>query len=316
MRKSILFILFMALMLVSVGSAYACESCLLSRTGRDESQTIAKSESGKFLLKYWYERQDWESMDPAAAHELHHDGHHIHVKTTESIHHFGAGYNWNDRLLTTLDLPFVSRSALEIHSHANVGKEYTAQGFGDATVTTIYEAWTKGEQSLGLVAGVKLPTGATREINPLGSRFEPELQPGTGSWDYHLGGVYRASSKYLDLTTNMLYVIKNEGAQAYQFGNVFSLAAFLDYVPPQDTIFKDARPGLVFNWKEEARHEDNGIKESDSGGSTVFLGPEFSYNPNERSKLFVNFQWPVYQDLGGVHQEVEKIWNAGAQLTF
>ncbi|MCB9771607.1 MAG: transporter [Candidatus Omnitrophica bacterium] len=318
MKNKFFFILylFLGLMLVNATSVLACESCLLSRTGRDESQVNAKSADSRLLFKYWFERQDWKSMDLNAAHELHHDGHHVHVKTSESIQHLGAGYIWNKHFLTTLDLPYVRRKSLEVHSHANMGKEYTSQGFGDVTVSGIYDFWKTKQRDIGVVVGVKVPTGSTHEINPQGARFESEMQPGTGSWDYHLGGVYQQSFTHLDLTANMLYVFKNEGAQNYQFGNVFSTTVFIDYIPPQNTVLKNVRPGIMMNWKDEARHEDRGEKESDSGGSTVFLGPELSLSTNDYFKVFVNFQWPVYQDLGGVHQEVDKIWNLGTQVRW
>jgi len=297
-------------------AAWACDSCLLQRVGRDTGAVTSGSEDGKFLFKYWFERQEWEYIDPDVAHDLHHDGHHVHVKTEEDVHHFDFGYEWTENFMTTIDLPYVRRGSLDIHDHATLGNEYISEGWGDAAVTAAYDVWKESSQKASVIAGVKLPTGETQELNPQGERFEAELQPGTGSDDYLFGGVYRRTFENFDVTANAIYTFKTEGDQNYEFGDVFSTTLFVDYIPAQDSVFKNVRPGLILSFKDEAKHQEDGAKISDSGGTTVFLGPEISVVAHDNVDLFANVQWPVYQELGGVHQEMDLMWNAGVKVSW
>ena len=66
--------LFLAYLFSNIKVSLACESCLLSRTGRDGGQAVAKNEDSKFFFKYWFEQQQWKNMDLNVAHDLHHDG--------------------------------------------------------------------------------------------------------------------------------------------------------------------------------------------------------------------------------------------------
>ena len=52
MRIKVLFImgLFLAYLFSNIKVSLACESCLLSRTGRDGGQAVAKNEDSKFFL--------------------------------------------------------------------------------------------------------------------------------------------------------------------------------------------------------------------------------------------------------------------------
>lgn len=297
-------------------SVWACESCLVQRVGRDNGSVSSDKSDDKFSFKYWFERQDWEYMDPDVAHELHHDGHHVHVKTDEDVHHFDFGYRWTEDLVTNVDFSYVHRGMVEIHEHAHVGETYTAEGIGDTTVTTAYDVWKQATQKVSVLAGVKLPTGDTKELNPMGERFEAEMQPGTGSDDYLFGGVYRKTFENIDVTANAIYTLKTEGDQNYEFGDVFSSTLFVDYIPPQDGKFKNVRPGVILNFKDEAKHKEDGMRISDSGGTTILLGPEVSVAANDKVDVFANIQWPIHQNLGGVHQEVDLVWNAGVKVDW
>ena len=54
----------------------------------------------------------------------------------------------------------------------------------------------------------------------------------------------------------------------------------------------------------EDKQIDRGEKVTDSGGTTLFLGPALTVKANDNVSVFGNVLFPVHQNLGGVHQEI------------
>jgi len=74
------------------------------------------------------------------------------------------------------------------------------------------------ELSLGF--GMKFPTGATDRLDSDSLLLAEELQPGTGSWDYHMALSYYQGFESVDFTVSGNYVITTEYDE-YEFGNQF-----------------------------------------------------------------------------------------------
>src|SRR6185503_5873575 len=141
-------------------------------------------------------------------------------KTKEYIHHYNLGKKVTEDLTVIADLPYVIRKSLEIHEHDTLGNQLRSEGLGDLHVMGLYQLWNSDDaQTVSAVGGVKFPTGETDEITPDGELFEPELQPGSGSFDYILGALFAQKKARFELTGNLLYVIKTEGDHDYEFGN-------------------------------------------------------------------------------------------------
>ena len=302
-------IIFSLLLIINATAALACEMCTLPRLGK---QKDASNES--WFAEYYFELQNWQEINPREAHTLHHQGHHVHDKTKEYIHHYSLGRKFDNGLTLIADLPYVIRKSLEIHSHATLGDELRSEGLGDLHMMGLYQLWASPKNhAISGIAGVKFPTGETKETNPQGERFEAELQPGSGSFDYIFGGLYKGRGQACELTANLIYVFKTEGDQHYEFGDSLITSALWQYVVPvnDNTVLK---LGVDGNLQYEQKHEDHGATVEDSGGVTLLLGPALSVEFNDRASLFASLHLPAHQNLGGVHQEVESIWNAGLKL--
>ena len=277
---------------------------------------MTESEDKKWFFKYLFEQQDWNAIDPDVAHELHHDDHHVHDKTKEEFHYFNFGGRLMDRLTVSVDLPYIIRESLEIESHSRLGQTEESKGMGDLHVVGDYRFFQDDVQSAGFLAGVKFPTGETDVANSVGEVFEMELQPGSGSYDYIIGGVYQKDFGRVKLLSNLAYVLKTEGDQDFRYGDLFSTAFFLDYViNPQSESLK-TQIGINGNLQYEQKHEDAGVESPDSGGTTFFLGPLVSVEAVKKVSVFGSILFPVHQDLGGVHQELDFNWTAGGRISF
>ncbi len=317
MKKKIFFyFLILSFFFGVVGTnVLACESCTIPRIGR-----VSELEKDDFkkprFFDFTFEQQDWDERPASEAHELHEQGHHVHNKTHEEFYHFTLGANFDESLTFLAEIPYVVRESIEIEDHDRLGEKEGSEGIGDLSVLATYRFLKRDENYLGAVGGVKFPTGETKEINSQRVRFEPELQPGTGSYDIPLGAVYQLRARSFAFRGNAIYVIKTKGDQNFEFGDLFSTSLFLDHiVNPGNNAF-ETKIGLDLNFQYEEKQVDRGTEVADSGGTTLFLGPALTVKANDHVLVFGNFLFPIHQDLGGVHQELDFVWNAGAKIRW
>lgn len=294
---------------------WACESCMIPQLGR-QSGVTAESGDKKWFFKYLFERQDWKEIDAHDAHTLHHQGHDAHDKTVEEFYHFGLGRHINDRLTLSADVPYVVRQSLEIDDHAHVGDEERSQGFGDLLVTGEQTLLKKDNSSLGLLGGVKFPTGKTGDRNSRQVKFEPELQPGSGSFDYLAGGVVKTEMDQWSAIFNAVYVLKNKGRQGFESGDLFTTSLLAEHPLNPGSKGAVVNLGADLNFQYEQKQRDHGQKVADSGGTTLFLGPSLSLKANEHVTFIGSWLYPVSQNMGGVHQELKNAWTLGGTILW
>lgn len=294
---------------------FACDTCgcTLARVG---SETHKPETLHRWFVDFTFEQQNWDEIPPDQAHELHHEGHHVHDKTTEEFYHFGTGTHPNERMTVFAQIPYVVRGSLEIHEHETLGQKEHAEGLGDLKLTGIYRFLKENENFLGIVAGVKFPTGETEETNSHGELFEPEFQPGSGSFDYIVGVAFGYEWSLISFRGNGLYFFKTEGDQDFEFGDLFTSYIFIHYLLNSQSERLKVRPGIDMNFQIEEKQEEEGIEIDDSGGTTLFIGPALTVEVNDHIKLLGNVLFPAYQNLGGRHQEVDFIWNLSLRLLW
>jgi hypothetical protein len=264
---------------------------------------------------FTFEAINWDRRDPNDAHRLHHAGRHAHAKTHEEFYWLTVGAA-NGPWTFSAMLPYVVRHALEVDDHDRIGQKERSEGPGDAKLLASYRAWQNGESYAGPVFGVKLPTGNTKEKTGGGARFEPELQPGSGAFDGIAGGTFQLDLGRHSLGGNVLGILKGDGDQDFEYGDVFSVFLHADrLMTPADTRHP-LRLGVDASLVLEARQEQFGAEMEDSGGTTLSLGPSLRAGVGKSATFFANLLVPVYQDLGGVHQEVDYAVNSGFHVSW
>lgn len=300
--------------------AEACDSCgcALARSGGRAIQGLAIQEAIQrpWSFDFMVEQQNWNEMSAKDAHALHHKGHHVHDKTHEEFYHFALSREIGDAWTLRAEIPYVVRQSIEIDDHHHLGELQTSEGLGDLRLTGTWRFAQNASGFLGALGGVKLPTGSTTEKNTQGARFEPELQPGSGSVDGIFGAAYGWTAGIWTVEGNALYTIRTEGDQDFEFGDAFSSYTAV-HLPlgRQDGVWS-VRAGADFNLQVEARQKDGGVKMPDSGGTTLLAGPALTIRSREGFELIGNFLLPAVQDLGGVHQELDFAWNLGARMSY
>jgi hypothetical protein len=311
LKRLVLYSFIVSFLLIPL-RASACDSCAipLARSGSNANEL-----NRLFFFDFTVEQQRWEEQDAMALHELHHEGHHVHYKTHEEYYHFSFGSNPSDRWTLLADLPYVVRHSKQVDQHSRVGAKEVSEGLGDLKMTATYRFLKDADSFLGIIGGVKFPTGETKELNPVGVLFEQELQPGSGSYDYILGSAFQMPLGNFQAHGNILYTIKTEGTHDFEFGNVFSSYIILD-APVVSRNEQEIRLGADINLHIEDKQTDAGEEIADSGGTTLLIGPSLTMNVGPMASLYTNILFPVHQNIRGVHQELNCIWNAGAKITW
>ena len=102
------------------------------------------------------------------------------------------------------------RRSREVHEEEFLGDGQNSTGLGDSIFLGKYKFYDK-QFGLAGIFGLKLPTGNTNERNMAGERFEPELQPGTGSLDYMAGiSANKKINHLIILDGTVLYHLKTK----------------------------------------------------------------------------------------------------------
>lgn len=306
-----LFMVFSSVFLAQ--TLHACESCAIAYLGKKEQKDL--NQKHRVRAKVMYEAQDWKELPAMPLHNLHHDGKHVHDKQNEEIIHTIIAVDVTNRLTINTDIPYVTKHYIEVDSHPRVGQNQKSQGLGDMTLTGDYRFFQDETKSLGVIAGLKLPTGNTKEYNSFGGLMEPELQPGTGSLDY-IGGISGSlHPNNMDFSASAIYIYRTEGKQNYRAGDLLSITLH----GGKTFILREQLTltlGAILNNQLEKKANNEGGFIKDSGGFTMLAGPQLSLG-FQQVDIELAYLFPAVQNLGGVHQELDEgMWTTSIGVRF
>jgi len=216
-----------------------------------------------------------------------------------------------------VQLPYLDRT------HATNGNAYdgtdagtsSKTGFGDIKVIGRFMGLLKN-RSLGLQLGLKLPTGEFRQNfngGPIaGNSLDRGLQMGTGTTDVIVGAFHFANIakdwNYFSQAVADLPLASREG---YIPGNSLSTNVALRY-----HHFPQFVPQLQFNARFLARDHGMYASPADSGGTTIYVSPGFTFNIAKNVYHYVFFQLPIYQYLNGYQLAPHYTLSVGTRFVF
>src|SRR3990170_658647 len=285
-------IIFVIWMITTVckNNAFACDLCSLGgfggTTGAVNPIAAESPKKNKYTLGYILEYQDWEAVNISKAHELHEEGRDAHARKNDISNSIFLGYGITDTLSISLQVPYVERRSREVHEEAFLGEKQNSTGLGDSILLGKYKFYDK-QFGLAGIFGLKFPTGNTNERNMAGISANKKIN--------HL----------IILDGTALYHLKSEGSQDYEFGDIIRVTAGATI----HVIDRNKKPTL--NILSEVitqfanKDEQDGKTIRDSGGTTIFFAPGISSRVTEQLKTTLSVPVPVYQALGGEHQELD-----------
>ena len=288
----------------------ACGSAVCSINTNWDAQGAWTEPGVRFDLRYEFIDQDQPMAGDShiGVGEIPH--HHDEVRTINRNWIATLDYAFSQRLGVSVSLPVVDRSHEHIHNHmgAQIPETWNFTEVGDARVLGHYHLGESGEAGIGLLFGVKLPTGDFEVENDEGERAERSLQPGTGTTDVLFGAYYRTP-------------VSGRGAWFAQGLWQAALGEREDY-HPGDRVGVDLgyrhqlsdRFAALLQLNLLYRERDSGAQAEpeDSGGYFAFIGPGLSFNIGRSTQLYGFVQLPVYQYVNGVQLTAD--WSVVAGL--
>lgn len=181
-------------------------------------------------------------------------------------------------------------------------------GTGDAKLISQYQVYatsitgkTNFWQRIFLGGGVKLPTGVYNKSIVYGE-LDPHIQPGTGSFDFIMNGLYisKLEKTGLGWRNDIFYTINTTNSNGYRFANRFNLTSTFtfDIISNEWTFLPHAGVYL------EATGSDtqDGKDVPDTGGNAFFGAGGLDIYYNEFSFDF-NIKFVLNDDLNGDQPE-------------
>lgn len=175
-------------------------------------------------------------------------------------------------------------------------------GIGDASVMVQYIAFNtsnniekKIRQTVRFGGGLKLPTGKSDE-QVSGVLLNRNFQPGTGSFDFMVNGIYTAVYGKTGVNIETGWKINTSDKGGYRFGNQFNTGASLFYRYSGRNPMIAVLPNAGIYYEQAAVHKDGIVEQLNTGGSASF----FSYGTEVYVYSFafgINVKHPLSQGL-------------------
>jgi hypothetical protein len=218
----------------------------------------------------------------------------------------------------SLSIPYVDRDHVHIHNHhgAQLLETWNFRDLGDVRVQARHELFGSREtpehqSSVGVMVGVKLPTGKHDVANDEGEFAERTLQPGTGTTDVLLGVYWHGMAPLKDVSwfTRLQGVLPANSRDGYKPGRQLSVDAGARYALARDV-------GLMLQLNYVAKGRDSGpqAEPEDSGQRQLFVSPGISWNFSRDAQAYAFAQFPIYQSVNGVQLTAD--WSALAGVSW
>jgi hypothetical protein len=238
----------------------------------------------------------------------------------------------SDDLTLSARLPYIERRNIregeiedgdaEAHTHGD------SAGLGDLLLFGQYRLIEQNNTDVGLLFGLKAPTGKTNDKDDDGNRFETEFQPGSGSWDLLIGASASHNTDKVGYHANVLLNKTNKGSQSTEIGDMLSYNLAMTYrlngedhsnhnhvhdTDPDGAIKWDAV--LELNGETRRKNKISGQSEQHSGGTTVFVSPGLRATMGQFGG-FISVGLPIIENMNGKQTDIDARVIAGLSLSY
>lgn len=225
----------------------------------------------------------------------------------------GVFYGVTDDLTLGIRLPWIRRTGIREPGHDRAGgidHLGSVDGFGDLGLFGQWRFLERRPWHLALLAGLDLPTGETSARASSGERVETEFQPGSGSLDGLVGLAATRAAGPVSLDASALYTVAGDGSRDTNLGDVLAWGLALSHRfggehHHDGHHHHHAAPHLLWDvflelngeWREE--QVAGGVRDGNSGGSLLWLGPGARLTMAGRVSIAASVGVPVWTGLNG-----------------
>jgi hypothetical protein len=219
---------------------------------------------------------------------------HTEIRTINELIQFDVSYGLTDKLTLSLNMPL---SNDRYHEHAEAGTTTNnngTTGLGDITLMAKYSLWQTTKHMFVGGVGIKFATGDYKLLDSGGSINEPTLQPGTGSYDAVVSGIYNYSAipTKLNLFTSLSHRFTTENDLDYLFGDTTLVDMGAGYV-----VTKKVTVSGQLNLRISGRDKFIGLDVPSTGGEFLFITPGVRLAASDDFSIYSHVQVPIYQRI-------------------
>jgi hypothetical protein len=307
-----------ALILVALSSAALADHGKGAVGGKTISPRTLHEEDASIETGFRYQHSEDFSDDRLlqAASEGH-DAHSVDWLAEFSI---AGSYGVTDHLTVSLSVPFEVIHGFRFVEDDGVNPPSveganSITGLGDATFMGKY-SFAADPVELAAVLGVKIPTGSTSQLDNAGNLLEPDHQPGTGSWDPLIGVAALKQFEAFTLGGSVLFRYTTEGRHDFRPGESITVAMKGEYQISGLGKFPRVYASLELAYQWTAMDRDDDVRNHDTGGTMVTLGPGVRIRVNEHVSFGVSVAVPIYQGLYGFQHKERYEFAFGTGVDF
>jgi hypothetical protein len=274
--------------------------------GRTISPRTLHEEEASVETGFRYQRSETFSDDKLLTESA--NGHDIHSVDWLAEFSIAGSYGVNDQLTVSLSMPFEVIHGFRFVEDDGVNPPFvnganSIVGMGDMSFFGKYSL-VSGDIEVASLLGVKIPTGSTSQKDNTGNLLEPDHQPGTGSWDPLIGAAVARQFELLTFGASVLYRLTTEGRHDFKPGSQVIVAMKGEYQIAGLGKFPRVYASLELAEQFTAKDEGAGVKNQDTGGSILTLGPGLRVRANDKVSFGATVSFPIYQGLNGIqHKE-------------
>lgn len=286
--------------------------------GKTISPRTLHEEDASLETGFRYQRSERFSDDTLLTESA--NGHDIHSADWLAEFVIAGSYGINDKLTVSLSIPFEVLSGFRFVEDDGVNPPAvnganSVVGLGDMTLLGKYSISTDPVEYSALL-GVKMPTGSTTQKDNSGNFLEPDHQPGTGSWDPLVGVALAKQWERFTFGGSVLWRITTEGRHEFKPGQQVFISMKAEYQLTELGKFPRVFGFLELSEQFSAKDQDDGVKNQDTGGSIMTLGPGLRVRVNEHVTFAGLITFPIYQGLYGIQHEERFEFMFGTSVDF
>ncbi len=195
----------------------------------------------------------------------------------ESAYEFNSTYQVWGRYYIGNKVQLFGFLPYHMNTGADGGTAIKTNGIGDASVLGNIVVFRRDadtavwKQTLLAGGGVKLPTGKYTGVTTLDEQGLPNVQAGTGSWDFIVNANYTIRYQKVGLNADASYTMTTANKVDYKYGNRLNtgLLAFYWWQKNNVSLLPQAGVRYEYTLHDYDNYEHKWLNES-SGGNIVF----------------------------------------------
>lgn len=228
-------------------------------------------------------------------------------------------YILNSKWAFSASLPFV------LHSRNTLSEHQRSFGIGDLSLLSQYMLFRNSMHNMNVSAGIKLPIGTTSNRGPSQIFLSPDMQSGSGSFDFLARIAYSKTDFIVPfLSSSFSAIYRKNGTnnnfgstdgfegRRFAFGDEFTSIFGLRYMQTLSSGFFIPDASLKIRWGNP--NVEQNVASPNSGGRWLSIPLGFTFVPDDTKSIRLYTEIPIDQDLNGLQITTDYI--IGIQFTY